>query len=121
MTVDMCCLGLSVAHTKFHVMWVVGLWIVEHDTMLRHAWVFSVQPCMDLFLRTWFMRTELLKMAKTSRPREGTAPLHCCYRQSVYHVRPNAHHVLQWPASILKTLVCQCHVQATYIYEGALQ
>ena len=36
----MCCLGLYVAHTKFHGMWVVGLWIVQHDTMVRHAWVF---------------------------------------------------------------------------------
>ena len=66
----MCCLGLSVAHTKFHGM----LWIVQHDTMLRHAWVFGVDPCRDHFLKTCFVRTELLKMEKTLQPKKWTRP-----------------------------------------------
>ena len=74
MTIDMCCLGLSVVHTKFHRMWVVGLWIVKHDTMLRHAWVFGVDRCRDLFLRTRFVRTEPLKNFE-ARERDCSAAL----------------------------------------------
>ena len=86
-----------------------------HDNLhvlLRHAWVFSVDPRRDLFLRTCFVRTELCGFAAEEWD---------CPQQSVYHVHQNVHHVLQWPATILTTLICQCHVQATYIGEGALQ
>ena len=37
-----------------------------HDNLhvlLRHAWVFSVDPRRDLFLRTCFVRTELCGFA----------------------------------------------------------
>ena len=37
-----------------------------HDNLhvlLRHAWVFSVDPRRDLFLRTCFLRTELCGFA----------------------------------------------------------
>ena len=80
-----------------------------HDSLhvlLRVAWVFSVDPCRDLFLRTCFVVTELCEFAAEEWDRP---------QQSVYHVHHNVHHVLQWRASILKTLICQCHVQATYI------
>ena len=74
--------------------------------LLRHACVFIVDPYRDLFLRTCFVRTELCGFAAEERG---------CPQQSVYHVHQNVHHVLQWPATILKTLICQCHAQATYI------
>ena len=118
MTVDMCCVGLSVAHTKFNGMWVVGLWIVQHDIMLRHAWVFGVDPCRDLFLRTCSVRTEPLKNF-AAEERDCSAAL--LPPAVSVPCPPECTTVLQWPASILKTLVRQCHVQATYIREGALQ
>ena len=65
-----------------------------HDNLhvlLRHAWVFSVDPRRDLFLRTCFVRTELCRFAAE----EWDCPQH-----SVYHVHHNVHHVLQWPATI---------------------
>ena len=68
-----------------------------HDNLhvlLRHAWVFSVDPRRDLFLRTCFVRTELCGFAAEEWD---------CPQQSVYHVHQNVHHVLQWPATILKT------------------
>ena len=68
-----------------------------HDNLyvlLRHAWVFSVDPRRDLFLRTCFVRTELCGFAADEWD---------CPQQSVYHVHQNVHHVLQWPATILKT------------------
>ena len=37
-----------------------------HDNLhvlLRHAWVFNVDPCRDLFLRTCFVWTELCGFA----------------------------------------------------------
>ena len=91
-----------------------GSWHV----LLRHAWAFGVGPYRDLF----FLAPVLCgRSFADSRPRNGTAPLHCCHQQSAYHVPLNADHVLEWPANILKTLVCQCHLQAIYIREGAVQ
>ena len=51
-----------------------------HDNLhvlLRHAWVFSVDPRRDLFLRTCFVRTELCGFAAEEWD---------CPQQSVYHV-----------------------------------
>ena len=81
---------------------------VHHSlhVLLRHAWVFSVDPCRVLFIRTCFVRTKLCGFAAE----EWDSP-----QQSVYHVHHNVHQVLQWPASMLKSLICQRHVQATYI------
>ena len=52
--------------------------MTKHDNLhvlLRHAWVFSVDPRKDLFLRTCFVRTELCGFLPQ---RNGTAPSSQC-------------------------------------------